>query len=125
MSRRHRILAWVKTDAQRMKDEAILAKVTARITQRNTNETPPLSDMLWSEFDRAVLAARGHALLVFNKIVPARIMRTQRPNLSASQVWPAALSAQVNHASVFADMIDRVVYDLVKAPRNDPSQAQG
>lgn len=31
MSRRHRILAWVKTDAQRMKDDA-LAKVTARIT---------------------------------------------------------------------------------------------
>lgn len=74
MSRRHRILAWVKTDAQRMKDEAILAKVTARI------------------------------------------MRTQRPNLSASQVWSAALSAQVNDASVFADMIDRVVYDFVKGP---------
>lgn len=32
MSRRHRILAWAKTDAQRMKDEAVLAKVTARIT---------------------------------------------------------------------------------------------
>lgn len=32
MSRRGRILAWVKTDAQRLKDEAALAKVTARIT---------------------------------------------------------------------------------------------
>jgi hypothetical protein len=71
MSRRHRILAWVKADAQRMKDEAVLAKVTARITQRNTNEALPLSDMLWSEVDRAVLAARKQAPLVFNQIRPA------------------------------------------------------
>ena len=77
MSRRHRILAWVKTDAQRMKDEAqrmkdeaVLAKVTARVTKGLHPQTL-LSDMLWSEVDRAVLAARKQAPLVFNQIGPA------------------------------------------------------
>lgn len=69
MSRRDKLLRALGKRISR-RDSDILAKVTARVTKGQHPQTL-LSDMFWSESDRAVLAARKQAPLVFNQIGPA------------------------------------------------------